>query len=292
MNRLARLQQIKTGKSERECRMLRVEAEDGWWLITHQDHARLAAVFAAHWGNAMFPQPRPRAEVLRAIHDHDNGWAARDLHPVITRQGKPAAFSTELVGAYSAFEEIDLADYLAVRESALDQVEANCAYAALLVSMHTYNLLTERADRSTIAPDRLPLLDSFLTRQLQRQGALRARIRSDSNFAAAELSDEAIVNNFRLLQATDNLSLLSCVAYMQPATLLHPLPTNGGAMEIKVTPLAPRAFRLAPYPLDRQPLTFEIPARYVAGQVFSSSTQLEFQFAAAPIDHLAIKITG
>jgi len=273
--------------------MLRVQAEDGWWLITHQHHARLAAAFAEHWGNVMFPQPRPRAEVIRAIRDHDNGWAARDQHPVITRQGKPAAFSVELVGTYSAFEEIDLADYLAVRESALDQVEAGCAYAALLVSMHTYNLLTERADRSTIAVDLLPLLDSFLMRQLERQDALRVRIRSDRKFAPEEVSDETIVNNFRLLQATDNLSLLSCVAYMQPATLLHPLPANdGGAVEINVTPLAPRVFRLAPYPLDQQPLTFEIPARHVAGQLFTTAAQLQAKFADAPIAQLSITITG
>jgi hypothetical protein len=135
--------------------MLRVQTDTGWWLITHGDHARLAAAFASHWGNSMFTPPHPRREVLDAIRVHDDGWAARDAHPGITRQGKPAAFSEELVGKYSAFEEIDLADYLSVREAALDEVEARSAYAALLVSMHTYNLLTERADRSTIAPNQL-----------------------------------------------------------------------------------------------------------------------------------------
>jgi hypothetical protein len=61
--------------------------------------------------------------------------------------------------------------------------------------MHTYNLLTEHADRSTIAPAQLPLLDHFLLDQ-------KALIRDD----------------FRLLQATDNLSLLSCVDFRQPAS--------------------------------------------------------------------------
>ena len=66
---------------------------------------------------------------------------------------KPSAFSTELVGKYSAFEEIDLADYLAVRDRAVRLIAAEDAYAALLISMHTYNLLNEHADRSTIAAD-------------------------------------------------------------------------------------------------------------------------------------------
>jgi hypothetical protein len=99
--------------------MLRMESETGWWLITHPDHAHLAGDFAAAWGNAQFRKPEPRARVLKGIACHDDGWAARDAHPTITRQGKPSAFSTELVGKYSAFEEIDLEEYLAVRDRAV-----------------------------------------------------------------------------------------------------------------------------------------------------------------------------
>src|SRR5579863_3323303 len=87
--------------------MLRMESPTGWWLITHPDHARLAGEFATAWGNAQFRKPEPRARVLKGISCHDDGWVARDAHPTITRQGKPSAFSTELVGKYSAFEEID-----------------------------------------------------------------------------------------------------------------------------------------------------------------------------------------
>jgi hypothetical protein len=99
--------------------MLRMETETGWWLIKHPDHADLAGAFAAAWGNAMFRKPEPRERVLLGIARHDDGWATRDAHPVTTRQGKPSAFSIELVGKYSAFEEIDLEEYLAVRDRAV-----------------------------------------------------------------------------------------------------------------------------------------------------------------------------
>src|SRR5271167_1201623 len=145
--------------------MLRLESATGWWLTTHPDHARLAAAFAEQWGNNLFVRPRPREHVMHGIAVHDDGWAARDAAPQTTWEGKPSAFSSELVGKYSAFEEIDLADYLAVRERAVQQVAAKDEYAALLVSMHTYNLLTARADRITIAAEQLPLLDDFLNRQ-------------------------------------------------------------------------------------------------------------------------------
>ena len=52
------------------------------------------------------------------------------------------------------------------------------AYAAIFVSMHTYNLLTERADRATIVPDQLPLLDAFLADQKVLQERLLGRSRA------------------------------------------------------------------------------------------------------------------
>src|SRR5271170_7312258 len=187
--------------------MLRLESSTGWWLTTNPDHARLAATFAEHWGNERFASPEPRAHVLNGIATHDDGWAARDAAPQITRQGKPSAFSTELVGKYSAFEEIDLADYLAVRDRAVKLVAEADAYAAILVSMHTYNLLTERADRSTIVQEELPLLDAFLAGQKSLQEALFAAIQNDPQLSATEKSRERIDDHFRLLQACDNLSL-------------------------------------------------------------------------------------
>jgi len=273
--------------------MLRLETETGYWLIAHPDHAHLAGAFAEHWGNELFVAPQPRASVLHAIHVHDDGWAARDAHPSITRQGKPSAFSSELVGKYSAFEEIDLADYLAVRERAVAQVEAVDPYAALLVSMHTYNLLTDRADRSTIAPTQLPLLDVFLERQLAAQHQLRNRAESDPRYSNQDIANEVILDNFRLLQACDNLSLLSCVAYMQPATLLHPLPLTGGShAEVAVEAIAPRHFRLTPYPFDQPNFTVTVPARHVEGHLFATSGELGAKFAATPVQLLEIAISS
>src|SRR5579863_3302080 len=188
--------------------MLRLETETGWWLVTHPDHARLAGAFAERWGNETFLPPEPRAHVLKGIARHDDGWLARDAAPQITRQGKPSAFSVELVGSYSAFEEIDLADYLAVRDRAVRLIAAEDPYAAILISMHTYSLLTDHADRSTIARAELPLLDDFLAKQKEFQQALRREIRSDGKLLPEQKTESAILDHFRLLQATDNLSLL------------------------------------------------------------------------------------
>lgn len=273
--------------------MLRVESEDGWWLITHPDHARLAAEFATCWGNDLFASPEPRIHVLYAIRVHDDGWAARDESPVVTREGKPSAFSHELVGSYSAFEEIDLADYLAVRERAVQRLETTEPYAALLVAMHTHNLLSAHADRSKIAPEKLPLLDDFLDRQRARLERLRTEIRRNPRLPPRTVSEHCVLDNFRLLQATDNLSLLSCVGYTQPATLLHPLrKSDGGASPISVQPIGVRTFRLKPYPFREPKLTFEVPARHVKGKRFASSQELAERFASAQPQPLTITITA
>jgi hypothetical protein len=272
--------------------MLRLETPTGYFLVTHPAHAHLAAHFASHWGNDLFLPPTPRTSVLHGIRVHDDGWAARDAAPTITRAGKPSAFSLELVGAYSAFEEIDLAAYLAVREQAVELVEAVDPYSALLVSMHTYNLLTDRADRTTIAPAQLPLLDAFLDRQRLRQLRLLELVRTDPEYTAKDVCDETILNNFRLLQATDNLSLLSCVAFNRPSTCLHPLPTQTGERTIEVHPIGPRQFRLTPWPFDQSEIKTCVTARHVEGHTFPSSAALADAYDNAPTRELDIHLTA
>jgi len=273
--------------------MLRLETETGWWLVTHPDHARLAGAFAERWGNDRFLPPEPREHVLRGIARHDDGWIARDSSPQITRQGKPSAFSVELVGKYSGFEEIDLADYLAVRDSAVREIGAEDAYAALLISMHTYNLLHERSDRSTIAPAQLPLLDQFLERQKKFQALLLAQIASDPSFTPDQTSERAIVGHFRLLQASDYLSLLTCVDFRQPAHLLHPLPLrDGGHIPVQVRVIAPRHFVLDPYPFAEPSFAFRFPARHIKGKIFSSSAELQHAFDAAAVEALSVTVSA
>jgi hypothetical protein len=272
--------------------MLRLETETGWWLVTHPDHARLAGEFAAHWGNERFAAPEPRENVLRGIARHDDGWAARDAAPQITRQGKPSAFGVELVGKYAAFEEIDLTDYLAVRNRAVRMIGAEDAYAAILISMHTYNLLSERADRSTIAPEQLPLLDQFLEQQKEFQQALRRAISTERRFTPEQASDAVILDHFRLLQATDNLSLLACVDFRRPADLLHPLRLRDGSeARVEVNAFGERHFALTPYPFREPSLTFQLPARHVTGKTFGSKVELQNRYAAAPTKMLSVRVS-
>jgi hypothetical protein len=271
--------------------MLRARTQEGWFLITHPEHARLAGEFANAWGNERFRRPFPHANTLRGIRRHDDGWNKRDLTPKITREGRPSAFGIDLVGKYSAFEEIDLEEYLQVRGQAMEAVAAEDPYAAILISMHTCNLLTERADHSTIRPVDRPKLTAFLENQERRQEALRKICAQTGAFTRQDLSATTWVENFRLLQACDNLSLLSCVDYPGRATLLHPLPANDGkSHEVTVQHIAEGTFRLAPWPMREPSVEVQVSGRRVTGEFFASESELATAYAAAAPETRAIRI--
>lgn len=272
--------------------MLRQRTEDGWFLITHPEHARIAGEFAKAWGNAKFRIPFPLGDVLEGIRRHDDGWAARDVAPLLTREGKPSAFGIDLVGKYSAFEEIDLEDYLAVRGRAMEAVAAENAYAAILISMHTCNLLTARADRSTIKPHDLPKLDAFVAHQQQRQMDLRAFCAGSGRYADRDLAHETLLENFRLLQACDNMSLMACVDYDGAGSLLHPLPTDGnGTSKVSVSRTSLRSFKLIPWPFATDTVEIKVSGRRVHGEKFGSLAEIQSAYAKAPVETLTITLS-
>ena len=271
--------------------MLRARTPEGWFLITHPEHARLAGELASAWGNSRFRSPFPLTNTLEGIRRHDDGWATRDLAPKITREGRPSAFGIDLVGKYSAFEEIDLADYLQVRGQAMEAVAAQNAYAAVLISMHTCNLLTERADHSTLRPEDRPKLAAFLEMQERRQEDLRQICAQSGQFSGTDLLATTWVENFRLLQACDNLSLLSCVDYPNAASLLHPLPLTGGGMQaVAVHRLAERTFRLDPWPLREAVVEVSVTGRRINGERFDSESDLATAYARATPETLLIRL--
>ncbi|MEY4691657.1 MAG: hypothetical protein RIT19_1982 [Verrucomicrobiota bacterium] len=273
--------------------MLRARTPEGWFLITHPEHARIAGEFARAWGNDLFRSPFPRDSTLEGIRRHDDGWAVRDRSPKLTREGRPSAFGIDLVGKYSAFEEIDLADYLQVRGQAMEAVAAQDPYAAVLISMHTCNLLTERADHSTLRPEDRPRLAAFLESQQSRQETLRQECARTGRFTPQDLLATTWVENFRLLQACDNLSLLSCVDYPHPAGLLHPLPLNGGGTrEVAVHHVTERTFWLDPWPFRDPVIEVRVSGRRVTGETFPSEAEIATAHRNAPTETLTLRITS
>ena len=267
--------------------MIRIKEGPGWRLVEHRDHARLAGVFARHWGNGEFAPPEPREDILTAVARHDDAWAERDAQPCLTRAGLPSAFSHELVGTYSAFEEIDLADYLGVRGRATEAVAADNPYAATLISMHTVNLLTEQANLAGVSPADLALHREFILGQRRRQAELAAQLRAAGR--SADVEPAVLERAFEFLQVCDNLSLITCVRYPQPRALRHQHPRRDGTLVTLVcTPLGDDTYRISPYPFDTGELRVTVPCRVVRGERFSDELQFRTACAGAQSGALAM----
>jgi hypothetical protein len=189
------------------------------------------------------------------------------------------------VGTYTAFEEIDLEDYLGVRGRATELAAAEHPYAAVLISMHTVNLLTERADWSGLSAAQRELLSRFVAEQEARQAELSRQV-------GAKAVD--LRRAFEFLQACDSLSLLACVRYPQAQPLRHAHPKrNDPAADpavIRCTPLGSDAYRISPWPFDTDEVRLSVPMRRVRGRTFTDQTAFRAAFAAAPIEALRIKL--
>lgn len=270
--------------------MLRIDEPSHWLLITHPDHARLAGEFAQAWGNDEFAPPEPQRDVLVAVTCHDDAWLARDLQPCLTRDGRPAAFSKALVGAYNAFEDIQLADYLRVRGQATEAVAAYNPYAAILVSMHTLNLLTEQADLTKLCAEDLALHRAFVERQRERQQSLCVAV-STNNARTTRSLPEQLDQGFRFLQACDSLSLTACVRYEKPIPLRHRHSRRDGTpVTLQCRPLGQDSYQVDPYPFAANELSFEVPFRRVARQVFPNEAALRDAYEKAPRELFTVKI--
>jgi hypothetical protein len=98
-------------------------AHDCIQLITQPDHARLARVIMERC-TALAPRPR-RDTILRAIGEHDAGWAQEDAAPTVDPQ----------TGAVSDFVSVPLRVRQAVWPRTITQL-ADDPWAAALVAQH------------------------------------------------------------------------------------------------------------------------------------------------------------
>lgn len=243
--------------------MIRIEEDTDWLLLTHRDHAALAGEFARHWKNDDFSPPDPFAHILDAVSRHDDSWDAPDREPNLTPEGRPSAFSHELVGTYDAFEEIDLAPYLQVRGQATEQAAGRDPYSAILISMHTENLLTDQADLSGLSAADRELHARFIDGQRARQSELRAQLAARSDLRA-HLDDASLRRAFEFLQACDSFSLLVGVDFPEPSKLRHRHPRRSGEpLEIQFLPQGNDHYQLDPWPMDEPEIEFQVPYRRV-----------------------------
>jgi hypothetical protein len=264
-----------------------VQPRDGQLLLIRQtDHAALSGVFAEHWGNSDFAAPSPRAPVVTAAGQHDDGWLLWEAAPRIDPSTRRP---------YS-FTAMPIAEHVGFYRAGIERVLKLAPYAGLLTVLHLAGLYQMRfgTDRR-IQPKALSGDEERIRRQLlddlQRQ---QESLREDlprQGVPSAWLEERRLWCNYKLLQMYDRLSLYFCMAPPRPATL-EPVPFDyeGGETHLTLTPLTERTVALAPYPFDRSPLPFTVPAHVAPDRDYDSDDDFRAVFAAAPVIELRFEV--
>ncbi len=211
-------------------------------MITQNDHAKLAGLFAAHWGNRQFERPRPYVAMMRAAQYHDGGWLRYETNPYLD----PAT------GTSPSYQQVpNNASQLTAYQWAIDMLTDVDSYSGLLASKHRTGLWQSRYGAITQPPARPARalsddIKAFIARNEARQQVI-----------AAGLDRAEIAVNYNLLQVWDLLSLYICSHDQHQEHIIAPAPTAYAAasgVSLTLTPLAPTTIRIDPYPFDDTPL--------------------------------------
>jgi hypothetical protein len=270
--------------------MIRVETHSGWTLIEHREHARLSREFAAHWGNSDFGAPDPREEILVAIGRHQEAWLDRDAFPHLDGEGAPSALSQEFVGTSVKPKGIRLVEYLGMLGRTTDSIAAEWPFAALIVSMNNFDLVTSQTDARGLSDSERALRREFLDSELQRQVVLIGGL-ENAHELSEDIAPARVLRAFEFLQACDSLALVVSVRCPRPVALRHRHALqNQTLVELVCTPLGDNTYRVTPYPFDTDLLEFELPSRTVNEKKFKDEAQFRAAYAAAPVGRLKIRV--
>ena len=241
------------------------ELKDGRCYVSLQeDHAELAAQFAAHWGNERFSKLRPYETMVFATTYHDSGyreWEGRP--PMNIDKGRPYAHREDIPN----FEDVELKAYA----KNVEWLTSQDAYAGLLVSMHRtglwhnrYNIFTEPAGRLR---ERGQAVQTAKREMEAKQEALKkALATSRSDF------ENELAYNYMTLQIFDLLSLYFCCdGYAADEQFkeyaIAPVRVSYDSDEtvrLTIQPNGAGSVTMDPYPFDVSPVQFSARARIVA----------------------------
>ena len=276
--------------------MIARDIDDRTILIRQEDHAELAAQFAAHWGADRIARLRPYNTVVTAATYHDTHFrqVEAELH-MDPERGRPYHFRNQPL----------LPSHLTALRQNIAWVASHDPYAALLVSMHHTGLRKNRygvitysraGSQSATPPNRYQAPEAMATfRELEEE----QRTTLEALSKLSMVSEESVRFNYRLLQTFDLLSLhLCCDGYaadeLQEATL-GPVPVTYGAapeINLRLTPQATGTVRLDPYPFDRDPLEVSVSARIVRRLVGHTDADCRAAYFAAARTRLVWTITS
>jgi uncharacterized protein DUF3891 len=250
--------------------IVRNQSDGAVVMITQNDHAKLAGLFAAHWGNQTFERPRPHTSMMRAAQYHDGGWLRYETNPYLD----PAT------GRSPSYQQVpNDTSQLAAYQWAIDMLTDIDSYTGLMVSKHRTGLWQQRYGAMTQPPPGPPRkltneIEDFIARNEARQHVITA---------GHDRHEVAV--NYSLLQVWDLLSLYVCSHERHKEHVIAPVPaayaTGSAGVTLKLTPTAPATITVEPFPFDRAPLEAAVVYRMLPSSALHSDEMFKAAYFGA-----------
>ena len=224
-------------------------------LITQPAHAALSARIMREWGPAHFPETQRKASILKAVEQHDCGWADVDEALVLeTATGRLLDF-TEVSDAVK-------------RDTSSRGIPplASDPYAAALAAQHRLHVYRRKAANPEWA-------EFFAVMTATRDSFLRA--------ARVESVDE-LLRDYRFVRAGDLASLAFCNEWTNTEE-----DGCGYSMQWDGTTLT-----ISPDPLDGRTIEMDVPARVIDDKRYGDLDEARRAVAASPAIAVTGKVRG
>ncbi|MEK5491153.1 DUF3891 family protein [Paenibacillus sp. FSL R7-0297] len=177
------------------------EQDGAFVMVKQHEHGLLAGEFAKWFKEEHTPAEGRRAEVLRAVSNHDRGWIDLDETP----------FWNDAEGAPYSFIDFPVVPKLTFYRRGIDEVEADTPYGALLCSSHFERLIE-------VSGEECPELTQYLQDEADRRARIHRELEQSRPIGEGELYYDA-----RLLQFCDDLSLFLALSEPgSPESEKHP----------------------------------------------------------------------
>jgi len=233
------------------------------FVIEQADHARMSGQLAKAFGNDSFAAPVPHELFNYIVAHHDEGWDSVDA---LCEQSPATGLPHHLT-------QTPLPYLVKTSKASPDFNEAHHAYCGLLSSMHTYGLFNGRYGMSDfifidkIAPENKDAVTDMLNAELQRQDRLKKQLASNAE-SAAWMEEDALMNNYKLLQFFDTLSLYFHMTHTEgrAESKFQHVPNGKGADHtLTIKSIGDDIYALAPFPFKEE-VTVSVEGRYLTSQ--------------------------
>ena len=234
------------------------------FVIEQADHARMSGQLAEVFGNDLFATPISHDLLTYIVAHHDEGWTSVDA---LCEQSPNTGLPHHLT-------QTPLPYLVKTSKASPDFNEAHHAFCGLLSSMHTYGLFNGRYGLSDfifidkIALDNKQAVTDMLDAELERQARLKKQLASNAE-SAAWVEEAALMNNYKLLQFFDTLSLYFHMTHAEgcgESKFLHVPDGNGPDHTLTIKPINDGAYALAPFPFKEAEITISVDGRSLTSQ--------------------------